>query len=763
MSNKKAQITVFMILAAILVLGAIIYFILFYRSAGLSAEEERAVELPVEVKPVNRLVEMCMQELGREALKLAGEHGGYVYPLRTQEDGRSFSIDPIDPSSSDGVAMTETAESGVIYWWYMKTPNNCRNCRITTENIPSIENVERQINKYVEENINSCLENFESFIKEGVNVVKLDRPISSTTITEEDVVVRLEFPLRIETGNKTTNINYFVAHIPLDFKKIYELAKKIALAEAKTNFLEYQTQTWLSINSGLKTKMLPPMYAVEDSYVPRIWIEELTKIQLRSLLTSYISLIQVKDTKDAVKIEKISGLEKGAYKSFFIDILNSTPEREYKNYTVRFYYLNWPAYLHISPSDNGILKATRTTHFPMMLPGLASFVPIAPQREYNFFYDLSYPVVVELRNKEELFGEGYSLLLALEVNLRDNRAVEQWFRGQGTYGPWDYSWVKFEPPVEELKMIEKGEDLMFVRENYTKTLFCSPKQRISGNISITAKDAFNKKSLEGVSVQYSCGRYSSCMIGMTQFELEQNKTLLKEKFPICVGGGIIKLEKEGYKTEKKIDITTKPNEEESFEFEMMPMVLKNVSIKKFILEREVLYREPLEDHGNNYTRILILNKVGRDVDPAKESIIINIRKIDESLPSDFPSQNIIVDGEMKNQQIKLVPGIYEIQTTYVDNIGYVISPEKRCKNEDEDCYFVPETAVELEQTIGGGLILNNVTGYWEINWDDIFSGDGVLFKIVQLPTPLVVEDLNEMAQIENLSWQFRTELQPEIR
>lgn len=487
------------------------------------------------------------------------------------------------------------------------------------------------------------------------------------------------------------------------------------------------------------------------------------ELQLKDLLTSYVSMLQVNSTKGASPIDfSSSDMGKGYYRSFFLNLINDSSG--FNNYSVRFLYLGWPIYLKIRPDDDGVLKAARVTHIEMMVQGLAPFIPMVPQREYDFFYDLSYPVVVELKNSEDLFGEGYTWLFALESNLRDNRGMKEWFEGNGTYGPWDYSWITFNIPREEIAMVEGGENLSLVTQNLTKSLFCSPKQRISGNITVSVKNALTGLSLDGVSVKYSCGKYDSCMIGVTGFDIDINKTLLKGKFPVCVGGGIISIEKSGFKSESFIDLTTLPVEEQEFVFEMVPLFLKNVSVDVLTTDRVILYRSPLEDFGNNYTRFIRLNGGKAEVSD-KETLIINIRKVDELSISAFGAQNIIIDNSTSEvaPTLKLVPGKYEIQTTYIDGSGAVILPEKRCQDND-NCMLIPEApGLRLDQSIGGGLVLNDVTGYWDIGYDDLMSGNTVVFKVIKFPKPLVIEDLNEMSFSENLSAEFRTELQPKFK
>ncbi|MBI5398268.1 hypothetical protein HZB03_02280 [Candidatus Woesearchaeota archaeon] len=758
-ASRKSQITIFIIIGLLLVAALGVFLALRGQVQKIELPEERIEKIPLQVKPVSSFVESCMQSIATEAIKKMGQHGGYIDPLEEKIPGTGMRFDPQNPTDSDGVTLVDDPSTAVVYWWYLKTPNTCFNCLLSDERVPQVSSIEIQIDEYLKNNIDTCLNKFENFKDAGFTITKKGALIAKTTVTEKDVVVVARFPIAVKLGEETTDLTDFIARVPIRLKTMLDVATSVADAEATANFLEYVGKMMISYNSALDTSKLPPIYAREESYVPKIWIKPIVESQVKDLLTSYVPLVQINATKGAAPLPAADAFTQAVYKSFFFPTLNTS----FENYSVRFYYLEWPIYLHITPNSGGIYEASRVTAIERSLFGLPPLFPTIPTREYEFFYDLSFPVLVEVRNSEDLYGEGFTWLFALEANIRDNKGMVQWFQGNGTWGPYKYNLYRLGAKSEVLQS-DAGKKHPALAPKAARTLFCNPNQFLSGNVTLVVRDAENKTPLNGVSVVYSCGTYAGCPMGMTTSDEKTNESRLVSPFPVCIGGGILTLKKEGYETKTKIDISTKPAEPIEIEEELQRSYEKDVKVKKLLLNRNVLYRRPLEDHGNIYIRFMKSSGTVAEPDLNSESVILTVSRVDGS-KFDPPSAQTIVFDKTKNDpslhKIKLVPGTYEVRTTYINTQGAKIPPEYRCEDGDEDCFWIPEPpGVKTDAFMGGGLELVNSTGYWIIGLSDLKKGNAVTFTILQLPPLLVVEDLSEFGRIEEYTKQFRPLLQP---
>ncbi|MBI4739352.1 hypothetical protein HY772_07445 [Candidatus Woesearchaeota archaeon] len=758
-TSRKSQITIFIIIGLLLIAALGVFLALREQVKEIELPEERVARVPLQAKPINAFIESCVQSVATEAIKKMGQHGGYINPLEEKNPGTGMKFDPQNPTDSDGLTLVDDPSTAVVYWWYLKTPNNCFNCLLSDERAPAISSVETQVDEYLKNNIDACLNKFESFKAAGFAVTKRGDLVAKTTVTENDVLVVVRFPITVALGAETTDLTDFVARVPIRLKDMLEVATAVADAEATANFLEYVGKMLISYNSALDTSKLPPIYAREESYVPKIWIKPSVESQVKDLLTSYIPLVQINATKGAAPIPAADPFTRGIYKSFFFPTLNAS----FVNYSVRFYYLDWPIYLHITPNSGGIYEASRVTAIERSLLGFPSIVTTAPTREYEFFYDLSFPVLVEVRNNEDLYGEGFTWLFALEANIRDNRGVRQWFEGNGTWGPYRYNLYSLGAKSEVLQS-DFGKKHPALAPKTAKTLFCNRNQLLSGNVTVVVRDAENKTSLVGVSVVYSCGAYAGCPMGMTAFDEKTNESRFVSPFPICIGGGILTLKKQGYETKTKIDISTKPTVPLDIEEEMQHVYEKEVKVKKLLLNRNILYRRPLGDHGNTYIRFMRLSGATADINLNSESVILTVRRSDGDKFGPPSAQTIVFDKTKDDpilHKITLVPGTYEVRTTYINMQESKIPPEYRCEDGDEDCFWIPEPpGVKMDASLGGGLELVNSTGYWIVSLSDLKKGNVVLFTILQLPPPLVVEDLSEFGKLEDYSKQFRSLLQP---
>ena len=187
----NGQTTVFIILAIVIVAIIAIYFV--FRS-NLSGEK-----VEPEVEPIYSFIENCIKETGENAVYNIGQSGGYYI----------VSEDFVRPNFSD-YAIPYYAEKGINY-------------------MPSKQEVEQEISRYIDELLYSCILNFIDFSdfeikQELINV--------TTKIQEGKVVINADYPLTIKKGDKTYLIQKFEnIEIPVRLNTIYNVAEQITLEE----------------------------------------------------------------------------------------------------------------------------------------------------------------------------------------------------------------------------------------------------------------------------------------------------------------------------------------------------------------------------------------------------------------------------------------------------------------------------------------------------------------------------------------------------
>lgn len=188
MKTKKAQITIFVILAIVVVTGLLLFF--------LARDNFNLLGVNSEIRPIHNFVQECVKKTANDAIYHIGETGGYF----------------ISPNNS--------LENNVNI--YFDVGENL---------VPSLETIEKEITKYMDSMLFFCVKNFISFpdfeIEQGgiKNEVKIE---------EGKVVFNIDYPLSIKKGDSTYSIDKFDLEIN---------SRLFTIQKATNQLTEYQKET----------------------------------------------------------------------------------------------------------------------------------------------------------------------------------------------------------------------------------------------------------------------------------------------------------------------------------------------------------------------------------------------------------------------------------------------------------------------------------------------------------------------------------------
>ncbi|MBW2974471.1 hypothetical protein KY366_02020 [Candidatus Woesearchaeota archaeon] len=597
--EKKGQVTVFIIIGIIILLSATT--VIYIRNRTI--EEKTAVEVEEAIIPdwageVEPFVERCIQDIAIKAFKKIGEHGGYIDFEDLYLSGSSFDIDKDNPTESDAVSFSTETQDPVAYWWYMESPNNCHECDLTSID-PPFDYIEGQVNRYMNRELPLCLNDFETFKKRGFEI-DAGETDTGTKINLNTVDVTVKRPTEIKLGDKKANIDTFKVTLDLDFNQDYIAASLIAYSQINTMFMEDLLMHYITVYTlEPDPKKIPPTSSMDHREVPVTWKKEDVKKRVRNdLLGSYIAMLQVDKTKSAVRLLSPDPDEQGLYDVTYLDIL---PEG-FEELEVDFLYNPaWNMYFNIRPGSETLKPLTTRTNDG----GLGLLSSPITTNFYEFFYDISFPVIVLIKDNSSLkrYGEdGYLFRFALEVNIRDNKNMHLWKQEEGTIGPMDYSGVslslqntqidaeactevegteKWKCPIDNEvydEMIEcadscRTETEEIIDPTAIPTLFCDYEQRISKDITIKTFDAKTKDPIPDVLITFGCGNYRKCPM-----EATDENGIYTSPFPICIGDGYIKLEKGGYMARYLDRISISPDTSASYSAELEPIREKEIEV-----------------------------------------------------------------------------------------------------------------------------------------------------------------------------------------
>jgi hypothetical protein len=357
--KKRAQTTIFIIIALVIVVGVIGFFIFRALVGGGDV-------LP-STSDIFDSFENCIEEKTREAISIAGSQAGYIENPEF-EAGSVYS-----PFSS----QLDFLGTGVPYWYYISSNG------VVKEQVPSKVIIENQIEEFLNVELENC--DFSSFRSQGYEV-NLGDVTSDVRILNREVRVEVNRDIGFSRGDSVSQRSNHEVSIASDFGEFYNLAREIYGKEKDEAFLEFYSQDTLYNYA--------PVTGSEISCSPLIWNAQEISNDLKKALSANVQAIKVDNGN--YKLQN----KKNEY--FVVDI--STNEN------VRFMYEeSWPTRVEIWPADGSLLVAEPVGLEQGM--GLLGFCYVP----YHFVYDVYHPVLIQIYNDKELFQFPVSVVIDKSV------------------------------------------------------------------------------------------------------------------------------------------------------------------------------------------------------------------------------------------------------------------------------------------------------------------------------------------------------------
>ncbi len=733
--SRKGQVTVFIIIGIVLlILLALALYIILYQWEN--EPELHTDDVADKFKPAQTYVLSCLDEVLMDGIQEIGSTSGFA---RAKED-HSFLIQ-WDSTEADGI--TVTPDYFVPYWWHMNTKNDCMDCDMSVENYASVERMQEELSRYIEQEIDFCINNFSSLTGQGYDFSFSEPPEVEIMILDGRVNAQMTYPIEARQGDDSQMLENFGTKQEVELFEMHKLATEILAEEMQTQFLENMLMNMVALSSGVDMDKLPPIAAVKEGYSSVFWIKSLVRMKIKDLIVSYMPFIRIENTKNGDLAVDSEPDAQGLYDGLMIP-----NDADYSDYSVNFYFMDWPYYMDVTPSDGELLKGRSIkTDFP------TPFLPSVQTNHYEFFYDLSVPIMVEIRDEDAFDNKGYSFIFAMEANVRDNKDMLQWHLGEGTIGEWDYSGVSFgikkgmpdEIPVE----YDNEKDEMITRKitRPKKTLICDPSQWVSGPVKIDVLDSNTLEPVQYAGISFACGEYRKCVVGDT----DSNGRFISS-FPVCIGGELI-IEADGYAAKVKSGIDMQTNR--SLEFRIYLDPVKELSAQ--------LYMIPIADL-RNYTTTDFLDPVKvesiRDLRRTMnqdQKTILTIQKVQET-PNEPKYSQFMLIANQSSSSLELIPGRYKVTAMVIDNRGLYI-PEMVKEHDDQKVRY-PE--INMTPAMIGGVHLNEETGYFQVKANELYQSDNLDFYMFRMIEPRDVEQFGHLSGPEKYSKKARFVVEPEF-
>jgi len=358
LKTNRAQVTIFIIIAIIIVLGIAVYFILRspYRQ-----------EIPKNMQPVYDYYLSCIESNAQQGIALLGEQGGWI---NTDELGFIPGSQHMPFSS-----QLDFFGQAVPYWMYVSGNN------LLKEQVPSKSKMEEQLADYIGKRADYC--DFSDFAKQGFEVVVDNDGISDVSINDLNVDINLKNKIFIYFENESVEVQSHKISVESKLGKFYSLALNAYNFEKSQMFLEKYALDVL--------RLYAPVDGVELSCSPKTFVKSEIRSALADALEANIGVLKLKGS-----YYELAGKESNYFVS---DIGESVDEN------VNFIYSSsWPARIEISPEDDPLVITPVGLQEGLGILGFC-YIP------YHLVYDVNFPVLIQFYDEKEIFQFPVSIII----------------------------------------------------------------------------------------------------------------------------------------------------------------------------------------------------------------------------------------------------------------------------------------------------------------------------------------------------------------
>jgi len=356
LKSKKAQVTLFIILAIIIVALAFATYFIVTKTSLITTEND-----------VETYFRTCVDEKVKEVVSTAELQGGYL-ELPVFEPGSE-----VFPFSN----YFNFLALDIPYWYYVSGNG------IQRVQHPEITQIEDQFADYLKPYIKDCT-NFEKLNKfSSLNITYGDIENISIKIMPDYVESSITMPLTVKGQDVDFRKSEHKINTKTSFGSLYNDASTLFEQEKDTTVLE---QYSLDIIHNYA-----PVEGLEISCVPKIWQKSQVQDDLKLALQENIQELKVSGS-DYSLAEKEN-------KYFVID----SPIKKQVNF---LYLKNWPTKIDVWPNQGALLKAEPIGDQASL--GFLGFCLIP----YHFVYDASFPVLIQVSSGTEIFQ--FPVLVVIE-------------------------------------------------------------------------------------------------------------------------------------------------------------------------------------------------------------------------------------------------------------------------------------------------------------------------------------------------------------
>ncbi len=715
--NCKSQITIIIISAVFILLVFSVSLYLFV-AGGERVFVPEVRKVVGEAKPVSDYVTACLKSTTEDALVLLGSQGGFLDVSNLRTD--------VVPTNGEAVVVNAEDEMRIPYWFHLASENECEKagaCKFVLQ-VPSQKKIEQELEAFIAENLDDCLKNFEDL--KGFQITPKDEKAVDIYIAEDSIKAVLKYPLKIAVGPTIFSTEEYLAEVNLNLKKILRLGEGLAELERESGYLEAHTLNLLSVYSDIDENKLPPFGKTDIGFRGRIWVKSSLKNKIKNeLLAPNMQFLRIAYFNEKSGESRLQSLKLGTpleemddkTADVFLNHGMIIPMKEdYTDLHTTFSYQPWwDVYFDLNCDEElcGPQEAS------------VNYLAVFGVQRYQFAYDLSYPVLVEIAQPDALDNKGYMFRFLLEVNIRNNERLE--------------ADTELLPSYDVIG---------------TGTMLCD--QQTSGEHIINVKNGalHSEEDVDGAIVNFVCG-YEKCRIG----ELEDG--MLRTRLPRCLNGRL-EVSKNRFHP-AVIGLNTFTDSKHTLDLKLEPYRMVEVDIRKYPLSKT-------GEHGP-----WLIGAASTQLNEKEEAVITITKKIKPGEQGYSTVASIVgnkgtttnpCDSGQKNDinNIELIPGDYNVLILILSHDNITIPAERREAGSwpFTEKYTVPGMEFGCDNPMPVGQIKFD----WTVNARELDAGSrveffGIAADFSGLPESYrKIEDLGVLGETQRFADMYKSFIKP---
>ncbi len=385
----KGQVTAFVIIGIVLLaVGVTVYTFreqLFVATFGEELEEN--IVVPQQAERVKIYVDTCLESVALQGISLLSAQGGYInlpvneVPTMVHPFGNALDL--------------FGGGAGQVAYWYTETAAG-----LEKNQVPTKAQMESALGKYIDENLESCLNNLRPLRNQGYSFTPAI-PSSRVVINEKDIIIQTEYPIIMQKGEFSFTFSRFRKNVNTKLGSLYQIAVALMQKESTEYYLEERALDMMSVYDTI------PFSGIDTDCTPKVWVKtnvqkELKKIFALNFQTMRIAGSQYKENPKN-------------HKSLIVDVLSKETDA-----AIMFAYdEEWPLLMDVVGENEEILRGK-----PFTAENAASrfLLPLFCMNDNHFVYDMKFPMLISLQEGDSAFQ--FVTLVVIDNNQpRENRVT----------------------------------------------------------------------------------------------------------------------------------------------------------------------------------------------------------------------------------------------------------------------------------------------------------------------------------------------------